>query len=81
MSRFEKVLLRILRGTSDVNFQFDDLRHLLQQLGFDERVRGSHHIYVQEILQPAASWRERQAVPGQTGSSGNPEVPPGWRRR
>ncbi len=54
MSRLEKVLLRILRGTSDVNIPFHDLRYLLQQLGFDERIRGSHHIFtrsdVQEIL-------------------------------
>ncbi|MEW5926877.1 MAG: type II toxin-antitoxin system HicA family toxin [Gemmatimonadota bacterium] len=54
MSRFEKVLLRLLRGTSDAGFPFDDLRYLLQHLGFDERIRGSHHIFtrgdVQEIL-------------------------------
>ncbi|HEX2187944.1 MAG TPA: type II toxin-antitoxin system HicA family toxin [Longimicrobiaceae bacterium] len=54
MSRFEKVLLRVLRGASDSNLAFDDLRHLLQQLGFEERIRGSHHIYtrdgVEEIL-------------------------------
>ncbi len=47
MSRQQKLLSKILRGTSDKNFAFDDLRFLLISLGFDERIRGSHHIYTQ----------------------------------
>jgi hypothetical protein len=43
MSRLEKVLLRVLRGTSDVNIPFADLRYLLQQLGFD--ARKPSHLY------------------------------------
>lgn len=35
----------MLRGASDANIHFDDLRHLLQALGFEERTRGSHHIF------------------------------------
>jgi predicted RNA binding protein YcfA (HicA-like mRNA interferase family) len=34
-----------LRGTSDANIAFDDLRRLLRRLGFEERIRGSHHIF------------------------------------
>jgi predicted RNA binding protein YcfA (HicA-like mRNA interferase family) len=34
-----------LRGTSDANIRFDDLCRLLRRLGFDERIRGSHHIF------------------------------------
>lgn len=45
MSRFEKAMLRLLTGTSDANFAFDDLRHILLRLGFVERVRGSHHTF------------------------------------
>lgn len=45
MGKHEKVLENILRGTSDANIAFDDIRGMLLQLGFDERVRGSHHIY------------------------------------
>ena len=36
---------KLLRGTSDANFAFDDLRYLLLHLGFAERITGSHHIY------------------------------------
>jgi predicted RNA binding protein YcfA (HicA-like mRNA interferase family) len=50
-----------LRGTSDTNIPFEGLRDLLVQLGFEERIRGSHHIFtksgVEEILnlQPKGS--------------------------
>lgn len=54
MTRYSKILERILRGTSDANIQFEDLRQLLLRLDFDERIRGSHHIFtrtgVEEIL-------------------------------
>jgi predicted RNA binding protein YcfA (HicA-like mRNA interferase family) len=45
MSRTEKVLLQILRGKSDANILFQDLCHLLRSLGFEMRVKGSHHIF------------------------------------
>jgi len=43
-----KLLDRILRGTSDANIPFDSLCGLLRELGFDERIRGSHHILSKE---------------------------------
>ena len=45
MSKVEKVLEEVLRGASDANISFSNLRHLLNKLGFEERVRGSHHIF------------------------------------
>ena len=54
MTEHENLLFRILRGTSDANIPFDGMRTLLQSLGFEERIRGSHHIFtkggVDEIL-------------------------------
>ena len=44
-ARHENLLRRILGGRSDANVRFNDLRQLLLHLGFDERVRGSHHIF------------------------------------
>lgn len=44
MSR-ERILRRVLGGTSDANIRFDDLCLLLSSLGFEMRVRGSHHIF------------------------------------
>ena len=45
MNRHERLLQTILRGRSDANIRFSDLRALMQYLGFDERIRGSHHVY------------------------------------
>lgn len=54
MSKHGKLLEKILRGTSDTSIPFDGLRGVLRHLGFDERIRGSHHIFskdgVAEIL-------------------------------
>ena len=41
----DKVLERVLSRTSDANIRVDDLCHLLSSLGFEMRVRGSHHIF------------------------------------
>ncbi len=46
MGKHEKLLLRILSGTSDAGIPFEALRGLLSWLGFEERIRGSHHIFV-----------------------------------
>jgi hypothetical protein len=54
MSRLSKVLDQILRGNSDANINFNELRSLLDALKFRERVKGSHHIFtctgVSEII-------------------------------
>ncbi len=45
VGKYEKLLLQILRGTSDANIAFDELCQLLIRLGFEERIRGSHHTF------------------------------------
>lgn len=61
MSKHEKLLVTILRGTSDANISFEGLRLLLKRLGFAERIRGNHYIFtktgIEEILnlQPRGS--------------------------
>ena len=51
MGKYEKLLDLILRGTSDANVPFDDLCNLLTRLGFEERVRGSHHLFRKEHIE------------------------------
>jgi predicted RNA binding protein YcfA (HicA-like mRNA interferase family) len=41
----EKTLGRLLSGTADAAIRFDDLCQLLERLGFERRVRGSHHLF------------------------------------
>ena len=61
MPRTDKLLEQILLGVSDTNIPFAELCKLLRKMGFNERIRGSHHIFsregVQEIinLQPKAT--------------------------
>jgi len=45
MGKYEKLIEQILRGRSDANILFSDLVGLLQHLGFELRVSGSHHIF------------------------------------
>jgi len=68
MAKRDTLIRRILSGAADANIAFSDLRELLLDLGFDERVRGSHHIFtrdgVEEIinLQPKGSMAKAYQV-------------------
>jgi hypothetical protein len=49
VTRHAKSLDRLLSGTADRAFRFDDLCALLRRLGFAERQRGgSHHIFTRD---------------------------------
>lgn len=48
MTKPKKLLIQLLAGTSDRNIAFVDLCHLVVKLGFLERVKGDHHIFVKE---------------------------------
>jgi len=50
MSKFDKLKQKILDGKSDSNIGFEDLRNLLVNLGFIERIKGSHHSYRKENI-------------------------------
>ena len=54
MSKFEKIIQKVLSGSSDRNIDFNDLCNLLETLGFNNRIKGSHHIYfkagIEEII-------------------------------
>ncbi len=54
MSKYDDLLARILRGAADANITFRDLCGLLRWLGFEERIRGSHHVFrmagVEELI-------------------------------
>ncbi len=44
----KKILKIILGGLADRNIRFQDLRNLLRDLGFSERIKGDHHIFYKE---------------------------------
>ncbi|HEX5139813.1 MAG TPA: type II toxin-antitoxin system HicA family toxin [Dehalococcoidia bacterium] len=39
------ILRRVLSRRNDANLRFSDLVHFLLALGFDERIKGDHHIF------------------------------------
>ena len=45
MSKYEKLLIQILKGGSDSNVSFDELYNLVKKLSFEERIKGSHHVF------------------------------------
>jgi hypothetical protein len=67
MSQADRLLLRILRGTSDANIPFEGLCQLLRRLGFDERILGSHHIFTKEGVEEIVNLQPKgwQAKPYQ----------------
>ena len=48
LSKFDKILIKVLNGLSDKNIEFNELLNLLLSLGFQLRVKGSHHILSKE---------------------------------
>lgn len=45
MGKLETLLATILRGASDNNIAFSELRYVLESLGFEVRIKGDHFIY------------------------------------
>ena len=61
MAPRDRTLERVLRGTSDANIPFGELCRLLHRLGFDERIRGSHHIFAKEGVDEILNLQPRDA--------------------
>ena len=61
MGQYDKIISKVLGGLSDKDISFSELCNVLKQLGFKERIKGSHHIFykdgIKEIinLQPKNS--------------------------
>ena len=51
MSKAGKIETQILSGRADANIDFNDLCRLLANYGFDERIKGSHHIFTKDSVE------------------------------
>ncbi len=64
----DRTLRRVLSGTGDAAIRFDDLCYLLESLGFEKRIRGSHHLFrksgVEEKVNLQSAGSQGEAVPG-----------------
>jgi hypothetical protein len=54
VGKLQKLIQLVLSGQSDGNIGFNELCNLLVRYGFEQRVRGSHHVFhktgVNEII-------------------------------
>ena len=54
MGRHDRLLAQLLGGRADANVGFEAMCALLRRLGFQERTRGSHHVFrragVEELI-------------------------------
>ena len=55
-------LERVLSGRSDANIRFEDLVHLLVRMGFQERIRGSHHIFTRHNTEEILNLQPRRGM-------------------
>ncbi|OQW40883.1 MAG: toxin HicA [Proteobacteria bacterium SG_bin4] len=51
MGKFSKLRMKILTGNADTDIAFSELRQLLLRLRFNERIKGSHHIFTRENIE------------------------------
>ncbi|RLD54070.1 MAG: type II toxin-antitoxin system HicA family toxin, partial [Bacteroidetes bacterium] len=59
MGKHNKLLIKILTGRSDHNIDFNQLCQLLKILDFEERIKGSHHIYFKENIEEIINIQEK----------------------
>ncbi len=57
-----RLLLQILHGASDANIRFSELAFLPGELGFQERVRGGHHIFTRESVEEILNLQPRGSM-------------------
>ena len=60
MGKYQKLLIKILSGSSDANVDFEQLRRLLILFGLSERIKGSHHIFSKENIEEIINIQEIQ---------------------
>ena len=50
MGKYNKLLSKIIRGTSDADISLSELCQLLKKFYFDERIRGDNHIFIRDDI-------------------------------
>lgn len=51
MGKYSKLWIIILSGKSDSNIRFSDLCQFLLHIGFEERIKGDHHIFTRDDVE------------------------------
>lgn len=51
MRTYEKLVIKIMSGAPDDDIHFTDICEFLKHLGFEESIRGDHHIFTRENVE------------------------------
>ncbi len=62
MTSLDKLIDKILRGTSDADIAFDELCRVLRSKGFVERIRGDHHIFTKEGVEEIVNLQPKSGM-------------------
>lgn len=62
MTKREKLIAKILQGSSDTNITFDDLCELMRSFDFEERIRGSHHVFTRDDIEEIINIQPRGSL-------------------
>ena len=79
----EKTLRRVLSGTADAAVRFDELCQLLESLGFEKRVRGSHHLFRKSSVEEKIHLQRAggsEAAPVETDRAAIPKARLGFKK-
>lgn len=60
MANWRKTLEKVLSGTADANLRFQDLTKLLERMGFECRIDGSHHIFWRDGLESIVNLQSKK---------------------
>lgn len=60
MNSYEKLAIKLMSGAADADVRFTDLRRFLRHLGFEETVRGDHHIFTRDNLEEILNLQPRE---------------------
>ena len=71
MGEYEKVYEHIMFRRSDSNVSFAGLCALLKTLGFDERIKGDHHIFTMSDVEEILNLQPKQAFDSESDMRGS----------
>ncbi len=60
MGKYDKLWLKILSGKADANIKFNELRQLLSYFGFEEHIKGDHHIFTRSDIDEIINIQPKQ---------------------
>jgi predicted RNA binding protein YcfA (HicA-like mRNA interferase family) len=62
MGKYTKLFANVIFGRNDQSIRFTDLTHLLLAMGFNERIKGSHHIFYRQGIEEIINLQPKESL-------------------